>query len=96
MADDNKPWCKGETALAPGNKDIYVQLVLSFALGISAFIGFCVSPCSGSAVLSLDIDAALTILPLLRSFVLDGKRSMPRGSDTKTPKSPSQFSPIAF
>jgi hypothetical protein len=28
---------------ANGQKDIYVQLVLSLALGVSAFLGFCVS-----------------------------------------------------
>ncbi|KAI0392114.1 DUF221-domain-containing protein [Xylariaceae sp. FL0594] len=43
MANDTVPEeCKGETALAPGNKDIVVQLVLSFALGISAFTAFCI------------------------------------------------------
>ncbi|KAI1333189.1 DUF221-domain-containing protein [Xylariaceae sp. FL0255] len=35
-------YCKGENAAAPGTKDIYVQLVLSFALGVSAFAAFCV------------------------------------------------------
>lgn len=35
--------CNGETAIAPGRKDIFVQLVLSSALGISAFVAFCVS-----------------------------------------------------
>lgn len=47
MADDDD-WgdsCDSETAaaLAPGSKDIFVQLVLSFALGITAFTAFCVS-----------------------------------------------------
>jgi hypothetical protein len=28
---------------ANGQQDIYVQLVLSLALGVSAFVGFCVS-----------------------------------------------------
>ncbi|KAI0144275.1 DUF221-domain-containing protein [Xylariaceae sp. FL1272] len=40
--DDPPDWCKGENALAPGNKDIYVQLVLSFGLGVTAFIAFCI------------------------------------------------------
>ncbi|KAI0459318.1 DUF221-domain-containing protein [Xylaria acuta] len=34
--------CKGENAIAPGRKDIFVQLVLSSALGISAFVAFCI------------------------------------------------------
>jgi calcium permeable stress-gated cation channel len=43
MANETEPeYCTGKTALAPGNKDIFVQLVLSFALGISAFTAFCV------------------------------------------------------
>ncbi|CAJ2501246.1 Uu.00g040990.m01.CDS01 [Anthostomella pinea] len=40
--DDGPDDCNGADAAAPGSKDIYVQLVLSFALGISAFIGFCI------------------------------------------------------
>ncbi|KAI1430039.1 hypothetical protein F5Y12DRAFT_781635 [Xylaria sp. FL1777] len=41
MADDE--WeCNGEDAIAPGSKDIFVQLVISFALGISAFVTFCI------------------------------------------------------
>ncbi|KAI1147514.1 hypothetical protein F4825DRAFT_147175 [Nemania diffusa] len=41
--DDLGDLCKdGEKALLPGSKDIYVQLVLSFALGISAFTTFCI------------------------------------------------------
>ncbi|KAI8635462.1 DUF221-domain-containing protein [Xylariaceae sp. FL1651] len=38
----HKDDCEGETAIAPGNKDTAVQLVLSFALGISAFVAFCI------------------------------------------------------
>ncbi|KAI1118962.1 DUF221-domain-containing protein [Nemania sp. NC0429] len=46
MTDDDD-WgdsCDSETAaaLAPGSKDIFVQLVLSFALGITAFTAFCI------------------------------------------------------
>lgn len=33
----------GEKAAGPDSKDIYVQLVISLALGISAFVAFCVS-----------------------------------------------------
>ncbi|KAI0417557.1 hypothetical protein F5X98DRAFT_142805 [Xylaria grammica] len=40
MADDEV--CNGESAIAPGSKDIFVQLVISFSLGISAFIAFCI------------------------------------------------------
>ncbi|KAH9888287.1 hypothetical protein F4778DRAFT_755813 [Xylariomycetidae sp. FL2044] len=39
--DDLPDECKGEHYVGPGSKDIYVQLVISFALGLSAFIGFC-------------------------------------------------------
>ncbi|KAI0817634.1 hypothetical protein GGR55DRAFT_28938 [Xylaria sp. FL0064] len=42
MVDDDLEGCKGEEAIAPGSKDIYVQLVISFALGISAFVAFCI------------------------------------------------------
>lgn len=34
----------GDEFVQPGEKDTYVQLVISLALGLSAFIAFCVSP----------------------------------------------------
>ncbi|KAI1381989.1 DUF221-domain-containing protein [Hypoxylon crocopeplum] len=40
--DKTPPWCNGETAAGPGSKDIYVQLVISLTLGISAFVAFCI------------------------------------------------------
>ncbi|KAI2640338.1 DUF221-domain-containing protein [Hypomontagnella submonticulosa] len=40
--DDIPEYCKGENAAAPGNKDIFVQLVISLALGVSAFVAFCI------------------------------------------------------
>ncbi|KAI0857918.1 DUF221-domain-containing protein [Xylaria cubensis] len=42
LDDGSDDVCNGETAIAPGSKDIFVQLVLSSALGISAFIAFCI------------------------------------------------------
>lgn len=36
--------CDGNEAVRPGTKDIYVQLVISLALGLSAFVAFCVRP----------------------------------------------------
>ncbi|XXG94199.1 hypothetical protein Hte_000452 [Hypoxylon texense] len=40
---DDRPECNnGEAAAGPGSKDIFVQLVISFALGISAFVAFCI------------------------------------------------------
>ncbi|KAI8952085.1 DUF221-domain-containing protein [Xylaria longipes] len=42
LDDGSDDACKGETAIAPGSKDIFVQLVLSSALGISAFVAFCI------------------------------------------------------
>ncbi|KAI0430227.1 hypothetical protein F5Y09DRAFT_237282 [Xylaria sp. FL1042] len=42
MVDDDLDGCKGENAITPGSKDIFVQLVISFALGISAFVAFCI------------------------------------------------------
>ncbi|KAI0841898.1 DUF221-domain-containing protein [Hypoxylon sp. FL0890] len=39
---DLPPYCKGETAAGPGSKDIFVQLVISLALGVTAFIAFCI------------------------------------------------------
>lgn len=35
--------CDGHDAIRPGNKDIYVQLVISLILGLSAFVFFCVN-----------------------------------------------------
>ncbi|KAL7629539.1 hypothetical protein AAE478_001060 [Parahypoxylon ruwenzoriense] len=41
--DDDVPgYCKGEKAAGPGSNDIYVQLVISLSLGISAFVTFCI------------------------------------------------------
>lgn len=34
----------GNEFVQPGEKDTYVQLVISLALGSTAFIAFCVSP----------------------------------------------------
>ncbi|KAK6087272.1 hypothetical protein SCUP234_01903 [Seiridium cupressi] len=34
--------CDGHEAVRPGSKDIYVQLVISLALGLTAFIVFCI------------------------------------------------------
>ncbi|OTA93868.1 hypothetical protein M434DRAFT_395245 [Hypoxylon sp. CO27-5] len=39
---DTPDYCKGETAAGPGSKDIFVQLVISLALGVTAFIAFCI------------------------------------------------------
>ena len=36
--------CSGDEFVQPGEKDTYVQLVISLALGLTAFIAFCVSP----------------------------------------------------
>lgn len=41
-ADPDKK-CDGIKAVRPGDKDTYVQLIISLALGLSAFIVFCVS-----------------------------------------------------
>jgi hypothetical protein len=46
MADTNMAencTASNPTDIASGQKDVYVQLVLSLALGISAFVAFCVS-----------------------------------------------------
>ncbi|KAI1335608.1 hypothetical protein F5Y15DRAFT_397260 [Xylariaceae sp. FL0016] len=42
MTTEDEDVCDGTFAAGPGTTDIYVQLVLSFALGISAFVGFCI------------------------------------------------------
>lgn len=34
----------GDEFVQPGEKDTYVQLFISLALGLSAFTAFCVSP----------------------------------------------------
>jgi len=38
---------------ANGNKQVYVQLVLSLALGVSAFFGFCVSITANHCIASI-------------------------------------------
>ncbi|KAI1806419.1 DUF221-domain-containing protein [Daldinia bambusicola] len=44
--DGRSPYCldekEGEKAAGPDSKDIYVQLVISLALGLSAFVAFCI------------------------------------------------------
>jgi hypothetical protein len=72
MTDGDPRKCNGKAALAPGNTDIFVQLVLSFALGISAFIAFCVSPqdtlcCFGRAHTMISLDPSPTMENTLRS-----------------------------
>ncbi|KAJ2983458.1 hypothetical protein NUW58_g6246 [Xylaria curta] len=42
LEDGSDNLCDGEAAIAPGSKGIFVQLVLSSALGISAFVAFCI------------------------------------------------------
>lgn len=41
--DDDNKYCNGTKYVQPGTKDIQVQLVISLALGVSAFLVFCVS-----------------------------------------------------
>ena len=38
----DKDHCRGEDYVGPGTKDTQVQLVISLALGLSAFLAFCV------------------------------------------------------
>lgn len=45
LDDDDHKRCNGSEYVQPGTKDIQVQLVISLALGISAFVIFCVSRC---------------------------------------------------
>ncbi|KAH6650439.1 hypothetical protein F5144DRAFT_556195 [Chaetomium tenue] len=40
--DPDNPDCGGDNAIRPGRKDTQVQLVISLALGLSAFIAFCI------------------------------------------------------
>jgi hypothetical protein len=65
--------CKGydPTDPANSNQNIYVQLVLSLALGLSAFFGFCVS-LQQILITIADSDCH-------SSYVRDGKVYMPRG-----------------
>ena len=41
--DPDKDKCSGDDWVGPGAKDTQVQLVISLALGLSAFLAFCVS-----------------------------------------------------
>lgn len=64
--------CHGDDAVSPsaGQKDIYVQLVLSLGLGVSSFVAFCVSPGGGGVAIlaeGLTIDAA--VAPALEGAV---------------------------
>lgn len=43
----------GSEFVQPGDKDTYVQLVISLALGSTAFLAFCVSPSKSRTLESL-------------------------------------------
>ena len=67
------PGCKDDDVISPkaNEKDIYVQLVISMALGVSSFVAFCVGLTMQPSILRL------IILTLMRSYsVRDGKASM--------------------
>ena len=51
--DPDKDHCRGEDYVGPGTKDTQVQLVISLALGLSAFLAFCVRLSLVSRVLCL-------------------------------------------
>ncbi|KAI0892896.1 DUF221-domain-containing protein [Annulohypoxylon nitens] len=40
--DEGPDYCGADLAAGPGKKDIFVQLVISAALGVSAFVAFCI------------------------------------------------------
>lgn len=40
--EPDKDKCLGDNYVGPGKKDTQVQLVISLALGLSAFLAFCV------------------------------------------------------
>lgn len=42
--DPDKEECLPDNIVGPGTKDTQVQLVISLALGLSAFLAFCVRP----------------------------------------------------
>lgn len=46
----DKDECRGDKAVGPGARDTQVQLVISLALGLSAFLAFCVRPLLPSRV----------------------------------------------
>jgi hypothetical protein len=65
--------CQGDDVISPkaNEKDIYVQLVISMALGVSSFIAFCVGFGMLPSILRLHI------LTIMRSYyVRDGRASM--------------------
>lgn len=76
----------GDEFVQPGEKDTYVQLVISLALGSTAFIAFCVSPSrsySSSPLLVLGDDAE--ICPN-RYYVHDGSHCTPRDAASSAPR----------
>jgi hypothetical protein len=77
--------CDGNEAVRPGTKDIYVQLVISLVLGLTAFITFCVG---GQRILTHFFPrkrgTLLTRKPC-RSYDHDGRPYMPLENDTATP-----------
>lgn len=64
----------GDEFVQPGEKDTYVQLFISLALGLSAFTAFCVSP-------NRDQPGSLRLLDAesypTRSYVHDGSHCTP-------------------
>lgn len=65
--------CQGEDVITPKGtgKDIYVQLVLSMALGVSSFIAFCVGFGMLPSILRL-----IMLIITHRYYDRDGKASM--------------------
>jgi len=47
-----KDECPADQFVQPGGRDIQVQLVLSVALGISAFLAFAVRPLTGPGLIA--------------------------------------------
>ena len=56
---DGEKKCPRDEFVQPGDKDIQVQLVISLALGISAFLAFCV--CASSPRFSMALAAHLLL-----------------------------------
>lgn len=78
--DDGPDYCGADLAAGPGKKDIFVQLVISAALGVSAFVAFCVS----DRLERLHISRLALTISCDRSSDLDGRPCMPLVNDIAT------------
>lgn len=78
--DNPDDGCSGDKYVGPSQKDTQVQLVISVALGLTAFMSFCVRPSPSLHLSSSTADNVHNRLP-----VPDGSPFTLPGSGTRIP-----------